>query len=77
MVYATSLFYNDVDGYNDGDTMKRVNVKKDYDWGIGREKMVIKQIGDELGKDFEKLGKFDHFDYLGYRNGKQCFVEIK
>ena len=77
MVYGTSLFYNDVDDINDGDTMKRVNVKKDYDWGIGREKMVIKQIGDELGKDFEKLGKFDHFDYLGYRNGKQCFVEIK
>ena len=57
--------------------MKKVNVKKDYDWGIGREKMVIKHIGDEIGKDFDKLGKFDHFDYLGYRNGKQCYVEIK
>ena len=63
--------------YNGGIVKKKVNVKKDYDWGIGREKMVINHIGDELGKGFEKLGKFDHFDYLGYRNGKQCYVEIK
>ena len=62
---------------NGGIVRKKVNVKKDYDWGIGREKMVINHIGDELGKGFEKLGKFDHFDYLGYRNGKQCYVEIK
>ena len=57
--------------------MKKVNVKKDYEWGISRETMVIKHIGDEIGQDFDKLGKFDHFDYLGYRNGKQCYVEIK
>ena len=57
--------------------MARVNVKKDYDWGLKKEKQVIDHIGEALGKGFEKLGKFDHFDYLGYRNGKQCYVEIK
>ena len=57
--------------------MKKVNVSKDLKWGLRKEQQVIDHIGEELGKGFEKLGKFDHFDYLGYRNGKQCYVEIK
>ena len=57
--------------------MKKVNVSKDLQWGLRKEQQVIDHIGEELGKEFEKLGKFDHFDYLGYRNGKQCYVEIK
>ena len=72
-IYVSSVFW-----ICSGDIVKKkVNVKKDYDWGIGREKLVISHIGEALGEDFEKLGKFDHFDYLGIRNGKQCYVEIK
>lgn len=78
MGYDYSCYISCVTRIWNGDNVKKkVNVKKDYDWGIGREKLVIQHIGDELGKGFEKLGKFDHFDYLGYRNGKQCYVEIK
>ena len=50
--------------YLRGDTMMKVNVKKDNEWGISRETMVIKHIGDEIGQEFKKLGKYDHFDYL-------------
>jgi len=57
--------------------MNRVNVKKDYDWGLKKEQEVMDHLGEELGENFTKLGKFDHFDYMGTRNKKQCFVEIK
>ena len=57
--------------------MNRVNVKKDYDWGLKKEQQVMDHLGKELGENFTKLGKFDHFDYMGTRNQKQCFVEIK
>ena len=51
--------------WNGDNGKKKVNVKKEYDWGIGREKLVIQHIGDEGGKGFEKLGKFDNCDYIG------------
>ena len=45
-IYVSSVFWF----CSGGIVKKKVNVKKDYDWGIGREKMVINHIGDELGK---------------------------
>ena len=40
--------------------MNRVNVKKDYDWGLKKEQQVMDHLGEELGENFTKLGKFDH-----------------
>ena len=56
--------------------MNNVNVKKDYDWGLKKEQEVLDHLGKELGENFTKLGKFDHFDYMGVRNQKQCITKM-
>ena len=57
--------------------MNRVNVKKDYDWGLKKEQQVMDHLGKELGENFTKLGKFDHFDYMGTRKTMFCRNKVK
>tara|TARA_R110002020_G_scaffold141859_2_gene313690 strand:- start:18899 stop:19360 length:462 start_codon:yes stop_codon:yes gene_type:complete len=70
----------DVDGDNDMVIKKPyVNVKKDYDWGIAKEPIVIKELSKIYPKrpEFKKLGKYDHFDYCSWDVESNIFVEIK
>ena len=77
-----SFYLNSVIWIYVGDNMIKkpyVNVKKDYDWGLKKEPIVIKELS-KLYKDrpeFKKLGKYDHFDYCSWDEDCNIFVEIK
>jgi len=59
--------------------MARVNVNKDLKWGLGKEKLVMRAVAEELTgwPEFKKLDKYDSFDYCAGKDGTSCFVEIK
>ena len=46
--------------------MARVNVSKDYNWGLKEEESTMKVVSKELGTygEFKKMGKYKNFDYL-------------
>ena len=82
MVNVSNLYCSCNFWFCSGDVMIKkpyVNVKKDYDWGLKKEPIVIKELS-KLYKDrpeFKKLGKYDHFDYCSWDEEANIFVEIK
>jgi len=66
-----------LDGGNE--KMARVNVSKDYKWGLKQEESTMKVVSKELGTygEFKKMGKYKNFDYCAWSENKCCFVEIK
>lgn len=57
----------------------KVDVTKDYTWGLDEEPKVIKELAKIYKEwpEFKKLGKYNHFDYYSWTPKKCCFVEIK